>query len=189
MHILETTRLILRPPSHGDELLLHGLHSDPFVANAIGDGACPTREQSKAALLRFMNDWQHNGFGFWMVFVKSEGRSKFAGYCGLACSGQNLPEDPNNVELVYCVHLAASGKGIAPEAGRAAIRFAFEYLALEQVTAFIRRTNTRSLRAAPKVGLCYIRDRIYNNMMMGYFEAAPVTVVKTEVLRVSPCAK
>ncbi|BCG76073.1 N-acetyltransferase [Mesorhizobium sp. 113-1-2] len=186
MRILETPRLILRPPSHSDELFLRGLYSDPFVVNAVLDGVYPTIEQSKAELLRFINHWQHNRFGLWMVFVKVQGQPKeFAGYSGLAHSGPNLPEDPSNVELAHCFHLAASGKGIAPEAGRAAVRFAFEHLELEKVTAFIDPMNTRSLRAAPKVGLCYVRDRIYKNTMMRYLEASPMTAVKTEKLLVS----
>ncbi|MGX9576405.1 GNAT family N-acetyltransferase [Mesorhizobium sp. f-mel] len=186
MHILETPRLILRPPSHSDELLLHGLHSDPFVVNAVGDGVYPTLEQSKAALLQFINHWQHNGFGLWMVFVKDEAHArKFAGYCGLMCSGLNLPEDPNNVEHVTCLHLAYSGSGIGTEASRATVRFAFEHLKLEKVTGFIRPTNTRSLRKARKVGFCYVGDRTYNNMSMRYFEVCPTTAVQPEKLVVS----
>ncbi|PAP99141.1 GNAT family N-acetyltransferase [Mesorhizobium mediterraneum] len=133
MHILETPRLILRPPSHSDELLLHGLHSDPFVVNAFGDGVYPTIEQSKAELLQFINHWQQNRFGLWMVFVKDEGQGgKFAGYSGLKCRGPYLPEGPNNVESVTCLHLAASGKGIAVEASRAVVQFAFDHLKLEK---------------------------------------------------------
>ncbi|MER9254426.1 GNAT family N-acetyltransferase [Mesorhizobium sp. M0598] len=187
MHTLETPRLILRPPSHSDELLLHGLYSDPLVVNAVRDGVYPTIEQSKVALLRLINHWQHNRFGLWMVFIKIEGQSrKFAGCCGLMCSGPNLPENPNNVELEYYLHLEASGKGMAPEAGRAAIQFAFEYLGLEKVTAFIRTTNKRALRAAPKVGLFYIGDRIYNKMTMRYLEVSPLTAVEVNNLIVAP---
>lgn len=190
MYILETPRLILRPPSHSDELLLHGLYSDPFVVNAIRDGVYPTIEQSKAALLRFINHWQHNRFGLWMLFVKDEGQArKFAGYCGLMCSGLYLPEDPNNVEIATCLHLAASGKGIAVEAGRAAVQFAFEHLKLKKVTAFIRPTNTRSLRKNLKVGFVYVGDRIYNNMTMRYCEVFPDMAVKTENLLVFDCVK
>lgn len=185
MHMLETPRLILRPPSHSDELLLHGLHSDPFVVNAVRDGVYPTIEQSKAALLRFINHWQQNRFGLWMLFVKDEGQArKFAGYCGLMCSGPYLPEDPNNVEIVTCLHLAASGKGIAVEAGRAAVQFAFEHLKLEKVTAFIHPKNTRSLRKNLKVGFFYVGDRIYDNMTMMYFEISPATAIKTTNLLV-----
>ncbi|OHV63487.1 hypothetical protein LCM4577_32300 [Mesorhizobium sp. LCM 4577] len=183
MHILETPRLILRPPSHSDELLLHGLHSDPFVVNAIGDGVYPTIEQSKAALLQFINHWQHNRFGLWMVFVKDEGQAiKFAGYCGLMCSGPYVPEGPNNVGLVTCLHLAASGKGIAVEAGRAVVQFAFERLKLEKVTGFIRPTNTRSLRKNMKIGFSYVGDRML-------FEVTPEKAVKIGNLRIVDCAE
>ncbi|WP_354425861.1 GNAT family N-acetyltransferase [Mesorhizobium abyssinicae] len=95
MYILETPRLILRPPSHSDELLLHELRSDPFVVNTLWNGVYPTIEQSKAVLLQFINHWQQNRFGKWMVFVKHEGHARtFAGYCGLMYSGPYLPEDP-----------------------------------------------------------------------------------------------
>ncbi|MER9451734.1 GNAT family N-acetyltransferase [Mesorhizobium sp. M0254] len=185
MHTLETPRLILRPPSHSDELLLHGLHSDPFVVSAVRDGVYPTMEQSKAALLRFISHWQQNRFGLWMVFVKAEGQAKkFAGYCGLTYSGPYLPEDPNNVELATCLHLADSGKGIATEAGRAAIQFAFENLKFEKVTVFIRPTNTRSIAKNRKLGFCYLRDRIYNNMTMRYYEVSPITAVYIDELHV-----
>ncbi|MER8460169.1 GNAT family N-acetyltransferase [Mesorhizobium sp. M1300] len=183
MYILETPRLILRPPSHSDELLLHGLNSDPFVVNAVRDGVYPTIEQSKAALREFINHWQHNRFGLWMLFVKDEGQArKFAGYCGLRCCGLCLPEDPNNVEIVTRLHLAASGKGIAVEAGRAVVQFAFEHLKLEKVTAFIRPSNTRSLRKNLKVGFSYVGDRIYDNMVMRYCEVFPETAVEIENL-------
>ncbi|MER9664664.1 GNAT family protein [Mesorhizobium sp. M0159] len=189
MHILETPRLFLRPPSHSDELLLHGLYSDPFVVNAVGDGVYPTIEQSKATLLRVINHWRHNRFGLWMVFVKTEAQPrKFAGLCGLMRCGPNLPEDPNTVELIYYLHLAASGKAIGPEAGSAAVQFAFEYLALEKVTAFIRPGNKRSLRAAPKVGFFHIGDKMYNNMIMRCFEIYPMAAVKSDHLLVSSYA-
>lgn len=189
MHILETPRLILRPPSYSDVLLLHGLYNDPFVVDAVKDGVYPTIEQSKAELLRLINHWQHHGFGLWMVFIKIEkieGQArKFAGCSGLMCSGPKLPENPNNVELEYYLQLAASGKGMAPEAGRAAVQFAFEYLGFEKVTAFIRPMNKRALRAAPKVGLFYVEDRIYNRMTMRYFEITPSTAVKVDDLIIS----
>lgn len=182
MHILETPHLFLRPPSHSDELLLHGLRSDPFVVNARG-GLAPTIEQSKAALFEFINHWQNNRFGLWMLFVKDPDQgNKFAGYCGLARSGLYLPEDPNNVEIVTCLNLAASGKGIAVEAGRAVVQFAFEYLKLEKVTSFVRPTNIRSLRKNIKIGFFYVRDRIHDNNTMRYLEVYPETAVKADQL-------
>ncbi|RWK44898.1 MAG: N-acetyltransferase [Mesorhizobium sp.] len=190
MHILETPRLILRPPSHSDELLLHGIHSDPFVVNAIRDGAYPTIEQSKAALLQFINHWQHHRFGLWMTFVKDENQArKFAGYCGLMCSGTYLPEDylpgdPNNVEIITCLHLASSGMGVAVEAGRAVIQFGFEYLKLEKITGFIRQNNTRSIIKNKKIGFVYVGNVTYKGNMMMRFEVLPVAAIRPDSLLV-----
>ncbi|TCN19791.1 GNAT family N-acetyltransferase [Sinorhizobium americanum] len=185
MQILETSRLILRPPSHSDEILLHGLYSDPFVVNAIRDGVYPTIEQSKTALLQFINHWQRNGFGLWMVFVKGEGQARtFAGYCGLLCSGTHLAEDRNEVEMETCLHLAASGKGVAVEAGRAVVHFAFVHLKLERVTGFVRPKNTRSLVKNLKIGFFYVGDISYKNSSRRRLQVTPMTAVKSENLRV-----
>lgn len=184
MHILETQRLILRPPSHRDEPLLHGLYRDPFVVNAVRDGVYPTIEQSKELLEYFINHWTNNHFGVWMLFVKENGDSKFAGFSGLMYSDPNLTEDPKNVELGTCLHLAASGKGIGVEAGRAAVQFAFKQLKIDKVTAFIRPRNTRSLRKNLKIGFAYVGDKILDNKTMMYCEVTPETVVNCENLTV-----
>ncbi|MER8478658.1 GNAT family N-acetyltransferase [Mesorhizobium sp. M1163] len=185
MHILETPRLTLRPPSHSDELLVHGLHSDPFVVNAIGDGVYPTIEQSKAELLQLINHWRQNRFGIWMVFVKDEAKvRKFAGYSGLKCSGLYLPEGPNNVESVTCLHGAASGKGIGVEASRAVVQFAFEYIKLAKVNVFILKSNTRSLIKNLKVGCYYVGETVHKNKPMRRFEISATTAVKSEGLHV-----
>ncbi|WP_084567101.1 GNAT family N-acetyltransferase [Mesorhizobium sp. LNJC391B00] len=196
MHILETSRLILRPPSHSDDLLLHGLHSDPFVVNAIRDGVYPTIEQSKAALIQFINHWKRNSFGLWMVFVKDEGQTRrFAGYSGLICSGTYPPEDanhvaedPNNVEMVTCLHLAASGEGIAVEAGRAVVQFAFENLKLDRVNGFIRPNNTRSIIKNMKLGFVYVGDVTYKNSRRRlHLEVSPMTAVKPDNVLIYSC--
>lgn len=181
MHILETSRLILKPPSHSDEVLIHGLHTDPFVVNAIGDGAYPTIEQSRAALIQFINHWQLNRFGLWMVFVKDKGQAReFAGYCGLICTGPNLSQVSNGVEIVTCLHLTASGKGVAAEAGRAVVQFAFERLKVKKVTGWIRPANTRSIRKNMKIGFSHVGDR----MLM---EITPETAVRIDDLLVLDC--
>ncbi|TIP18373.1 GNAT family N-acetyltransferase [Mesorhizobium sp.] len=192
MHILETPRLILRPPSHSDHLLIHNLHNDPFVVDAIRNGLDSTVEQSRAALLNFINHWLHHRFGLWMVFVKDEGTArKFAGYSGLMCSGTYRPEDPNDlpgdpnyVEMVTGLHLVASGRGIGVEAGRAVVQFAFEILKLEKVTAFILPNNTRSLIKNKKIGFFYIDDITHKNRTWKRFEVSALTAVRSDNLRV-----
>ncbi|RUU11537.1 N-acetyltransferase [Mesorhizobium sp. USDA-HM6] len=183
MHILETPRLLLRPPSHSDELLLHGLHSDPFVVNAIRDGVFPTIDESKAALRDLIDHWQKHGFGLSMVFVKNEDQTrKFAGYCGLMCRDPFLLEDPNSVVLVTCLHLAASGKGIAVEAGRAVVQFAFDYLRLDKVVGFIRQNNKRSILTNMKIGFFYVKDITFGESTWRRFEVSRATAIKADNL-------
>ncbi|MER8899604.1 GNAT family N-acetyltransferase [Mesorhizobium sp. M0676] len=186
MHILETPRLLLRPTSPSDELLLHGLHSDPFVVNAIRDGVVPTIDHSKAALHDLIDHWQKYGFGLSMVFVKDEDQTRtFAGYSGLMCRDPFLLEDPNSAELVTCLHLAASGKGIAVEAGRAVVQFAFDHLKLDKVVAFIRPNNKRSILKNMKIGFFYVKDITYGESTRRQFEVSRATAIRADKLIVS----
>ncbi|MER9526331.1 GNAT family N-acetyltransferase [Mesorhizobium sp. M0292] len=195
MYIIESPRLILRPPSQIDDLLIHNLHNDPFVVNTIRDGLNSTMEQSKAALLNFTNHWQHHRFGLWMVFVKDEGTArKFAGYSGLMCSGtyrpdnpDDLPGDPNYVEMITGLHLLASGRAIGVEAGMAVLKFSFEVLKQDKVTAFILPTNKRSLIKNKKIGFVYIGDIIHKNRTWSRFEVSALTALMADNVRVFSC--
>ena len=105
-----------------------------------------TREESEEKLRGRIEHFERHGWGLWAVEWRDGG-----GYLGEA--GLQTFEDGESVE-VGC-HLARSswGRGVATEAGAAALRFGFDELQLDRIIAVVRRENEGSKRVLSKLGL------------------------------------
>lgn len=164
---LETDRLILLPVNAGHETELHDLHCDPLIVSAIWNGRCPSLEETKAKLDLYLNDWETAGIGFWMVYrrlagdagLKLVGRTGFRRFAG-----------SDDVELGYCYTKEASGQGIAGEAGRAVLSFAFNDVGLRKTVAVVAMHNLRAIRAAEKLGLRFVELRWHQGRRLRYYE-------------------
>jgi ribosomal-protein-alanine N-acetyltransferase len=163
--VLHTPRLLLLPMDQSHELELHCLHTDPFVVASILDGEPPTIEQTRERLRLYLRDWQTEGWGFWMVYQKQNGRTTLAGRCGVRRFAGT-----GDVELGHCFLEEASGKGIAVEAARAIAHHLFAACGVRRLVAVIAPTNARALKAASKLGLRHIDDRRHNGKWRHYFE-------------------
>jgi len=162
--VLHTPRLLLVPMDQSHELELHRLHTDPFVVASILDGEAPTIEQTREKLRRYLRDWQTEGWGFWMVYQKLDGRTKLTGRCGLRRFAGT-----SDIELGHCFLEEASGRGIAVEAARAIAHHMFEERGAQRLVAVIAPTNERALKAASKLGLRHVDDRWHNGKRRHYF--------------------
>ena len=65
--VLETERLLLRIPGVADAAEFAVAMSDPEVMRYVGSGATGTQEDALAAIERFRNNWQADGFGVFAV--------------------------------------------------------------------------------------------------------------------------
>jgi RimJ/RimL family protein N-acetyltransferase len=81
------------------------------------------------------------GWGFWAVEEKSSGR--FIGFVGLHVPQPALPCSPC-VEIGWRLAKEYWGKGYATEAGKVALKFAFEELQLAEVVSFTAVENLKS---------------------------------------------
>lgn len=148
---IETARLRLRmfTPSDLDDLML--IFGDPDVMRYLGIEAGKTvpREEVEVTLKKMIEFWAKNGFGRWAIINKEDGR--LIGLCGLRL----LDGAP---ELVYAIAKAYWGRGLATEAARASLRYAFEHLQLERLVAVTRHGNTASIRVMKKIGMSYEQE-------------------------------
>lgn len=83
----------------------------------------------------------NQGWGFWAVELKST--NSFIGFVGLHQADVELPFSPC-VEIGWRLSKKYWNNGYATEAGRAALKFAFEILKLNQVVSFTSLKNKRS---------------------------------------------
>lgn len=155
--VLETERLVLRrfQPTDLDDLA--ALQSDPQVMRFWPRPM--TRDESREWLVCTPAYYAEHGFGIWATLLKPEGR--FVGRCGLL---QKMIAGVAEIEVAYMIAAVEWGQGLAPEAARAIVCFAFERLAPPRVIALIRPENLPSQRVAEKVGMRRVGEHLHANL-------------------------
>jgi ribosomal-protein-alanine N-acetyltransferase len=147
MPIIETARLRLRlfTPDDLDDYYAT-IRSDPDVMRYLPSGKPQPREYAEQVIQRFIVYWQTHPFGAFAVTLKADGQ--LIGQCGL----QLIPNQ-TDVELFYALAKWAWGKGIAPEAAHACLRYGFETAGLERIFAMFVPGNVGSERVMIKLGM------------------------------------
>lgn len=152
IHELETARLRLRMFTPDDIGELSRITRDPDVMRYIGEGHPLTREETDYNLASIIRGFRRRGFGRWAMVHKASGR--LLGYCGFS----TLSAEEVGVELAYMLARPYWGMGLASEAARACVRYAFETLGLDSLAALTMPGNARSRRLLEKLGMCHERD-------------------------------
>lgn len=161
---METPRLTLRPFRHSDRDAYHAaIFSDPDVMKYLPGGLPRPVARTRAVIDYFINHWKEHHFGGWAMIYKDEDR--LIGHCGL----QMIP-DTDEVEVFYALGRPYWGQGLATEAGRAALQFAFEQRGMKQVFGLALPQNTDSRRVLEKIGMTYqgITAKYYNAELAYY---------------------
>lgn len=145
MTTLHTARLTLRPVEPGDTHAFEAFYSHPQVM-AIRKYGVLDAAAARKQLATMLDHWAEYSFGMWVVEDKADG--EFVGECGL-----RWQEDASDVELSYGLLPHFRGRGLATEAGRAALDFGIDVLRLERIVALSRGDNVKSHRVLEKLGM------------------------------------
>ena len=151
---LETARLRMRLFTPADLDRLCEITRDPEVMRYIGYGHPLSREETLINLGKIMNGFRRRGYGRWALERRDTGA--LVGYCGL--SGMN-PDV--GIELAYMLARDEWGKGLALEAGRASLRYAFETLGVDSVAGITLHGNRRSCKVLERLGMKFVREAHY----------------------------
>ena len=143
--MFETERLLLRPMTAADVGPVFAMRSDPAVMRYIRSARI-TRAEAEKWIDLVSSRWTTERIGFCAVIEKDSGR--FAGWCGL----WRLVET-GETEIGYALFPAFWGRGYAPEAARAVLRYGFEKLGLERLVAVADPLNAASRRVMEKIGM------------------------------------
>jgi RimJ/RimL family protein N-acetyltransferase len=138
-----TARLVLRRPTEADRDFHSLVHSDPrlytHAPHVVG-----TPESNARAFAAILRAWDEHGFGYWVAQDRETGTPY--GWVGVQRS-----DGFHN--LYYRFVTQAQGRGLAREAGRAAVAMATEWHADQPVRALVKEHNTASMRTALACGL------------------------------------
>lgn len=144
---LETERLILRPmlPSDAEDYV--AMMGDPDVARYLTpDGKPQDRASAWRAFAMVLGHQHIRGFNFFSVIEKKTG--EFVGRVG-----PWMPEGWPSLEVGWGIARPHWGKGYAPEAAVAAMRWTFvRFPDLDRLISLIDPQNANSQAVARKVG-------------------------------------
>ncbi len=143
--VLETDRLRLRPLRAGDVDALFALYSDPEVARYWSFPAWTRREQAEAWLAERLPLAPPSVYAWALA---DRGDDTLLGTTALFA----LAGPMHRAELGYSLRRDRQGRGLATEAVRMALGFAFGTLGLERVEADVDPRNEASCRLAERLG-------------------------------------
>ncbi|WP_166875756.1 GNAT family N-acetyltransferase [Salinibacterium sp. ZJ450] len=146
--MLRTERLLLRGWTPADLAPFAAMNADPEVMEHFP--AVLTADQSDVLAERIAQHFDREGFGLWAV----EREGTFVGFTGLSRVPFEAPFTPA-VEVGWRLARAAWGHGYATEAARAAVRFAFDTLHLDEIVSFTAPANERSRAVMRRLGMTH----------------------------------
>jgi RimJ/RimL family protein N-acetyltransferase len=149
MPLLETDRLILRPPQAEDLDAWAAFAADAEVQRFLG--GVQDRAVTWRSLRLMAGAWAVDGFSMFSVIEKSSGR--WIGRLGPWC-----PEGWPGTEVGWGLAREAWGKGYATEGATAAIDWAFDTLGWTEVVHTIVADNVNSQRVAQRLGSTILRE-------------------------------
>ena len=159
--ILTTDRLILRPLTIDDaQSVFDNWASDDEVTKYLTWTTHQSVDDSRAYLTMCVDGYNAPDYYQWGIVFKDTG--ELIGNIAVV----NIDKEARVAELGWVLGRAWWGRGIMPEAAREVIRFLFDEVGFERITAKHDADNPKSGRAMQKVGMryeCTIKDGGNNN--------------------------
>ncbi len=172
--MIETQRLLLRPPRPEDFEPVAAMSADASMSRFVG-GKPSTREESWHRLLRYAGHWTLFGYGLFSVIEKASGG--FAGYAGLAFFERGFASSfDGDPEAAWAFAPAAQNKGYATEAARAAHSALDARLGPRRTVCIIDPDNAPSLNVAAKLGYARFGEVVYRDETVWMLERVPAAL-------------
>lgn len=164
MHTLsiETARLSMRPFEAGDVDELHRVFIDPGVRRFLLDDQIVSREWVEEEVAASIGRFEAGSGGLFCVFSKDDGA--LLGFCGFRPFFE-----PPELQLLYGLLPAYWLNGLATEAARAMIKFGFEELGFDRITASTDAPNSASRRVLEKAGMLFDRREAINDLLTDFY--------------------
>ncbi|PZU52509.1 MAG: N-acetyltransferase [Brevundimonas sp.] len=144
--VIETERLILRPPTMADFPRWAQFQADAETTRFIGGPKTPP--ETWRILMTVAGAWSLTGISFFSVIEKASGQ-------WVGRIGPWRPEGWPGPEVGWSLHPDAAGKGYAREAAVASLDYAFDVLGWDEAIHTIDADNAASIRLAERLGSRY----------------------------------
>jgi ribosomal-protein-alanine N-acetyltransferase len=149
--VRRTARLVLRPWQEADRAPFAALNADPEVMAHYR--SCLTRAESDAVIDRLRIETARRGFG--MFAVEERATRTFVGMVGIWVPAWEASFTPA-VEIAWRLARPFWGQGLATEAARDTLTWAFDVLRLPRIVSFTVPANERSWRLMERLGMARV---------------------------------
>jgi [ribosomal protein S5]-alanine N-acetyltransferase len=164
----ETNRLLLRELLPEDVDGLFEMDCDPEVHRYLGNNPIQTKEQAAEMIQFIRQQYIDNGIGRWAMIDKQT--NNFLGWAGLKLMTEPINNHINYLDLGYRLMRKYWGLGIATEAARASLAYAFDKLPAKEVYAITEIGNTASNNVLLKAGLHFIEPFDYKEFKLNWYK-------------------
>jgi ribosomal-protein-alanine N-acetyltransferase len=148
---LKTERLTIRPFRPADARQLHSIVSQPKVLKFLPEDVMTLEEVRD--IIEWLQTCYHQNtpekIVKWTLGIIWDRTSQLIGWCGLG----PLDFSPKEIELFCGLTESYWGRGIAAEACRALLDYAFTTIGLARVVAVVNPENQQSRRLIEKLGM------------------------------------
>ena len=142
--LFETDRLIFRDWSSADLESFHAICSDPAVMQFVLDGEPWSLERTRQWIENAIETSKTAGYCRWALFSKET--AELIGFCGF------VPAH-DSAEIGWRLSQPHWGQGLASEAAQTALKYGFDNLKFQRVTALVQSLNRPSIRVCEKLGM------------------------------------
>jgi RimJ/RimL family protein N-acetyltransferase len=146
--LIVTERLALREWRDADVEAFTAINADPVVMEFFPEIYTP--ERTRRFVARIRDCWAERGYGLWAV--ERQDSASFIGYVGLWPATFPAHFTPA-VEVGWRLAANQWGHGYATEAARAALRYGFDTVGLDEIVSFTSAINVRSWRVMERLGM------------------------------------
>jgi RimJ/RimL family protein N-acetyltransferase len=147
---IHTDRLIMRRWLDSDLEPFAAMNADPETMRFFP--ATLDRAASDAMVERIEQRFEQQGYGLWALEVTESGQ--FIGFTGLNPMPEGMP-GAGGVEVGWRLARSAWHRGYATEAARAAVRTAFDGVALDELWSLTTVSNEPSQAVMRRIGMTW----------------------------------
>lgn len=159
---LETERVRLKPLKFNDFDVFYKILTDEFVRKYLCDDAVLPREAIESFIAESEKTFAEAHYGLWLIYENETG--EIIGFTGL----RHFFDEPQP-QLLYALLPEFTGRGLALEAARKIIEYAFSGLNFEYLEASCDAPNVASQKVAEKLGMKKIREEAKDELPTIFF--------------------
>ena len=153
---LQTRRLLLRGFTPDDAEPLRVILAEPNILRYFPRTEPWSLAKVENWLELHWNHWLEHGFGWWAVSDRHN--KQLLGWCGLC-----ILDETGEVEVKYLLRTSSWGRGLATEAARQSLGYAFGEAGLSLVIGLTHPENIASQCVLEKIGLTFRNRAVYFN--------------------------